>query len=72
MLKSLYNTEICERRCIGYCWHHHCYVSSTQVKQKECLRKQCGALERYDHEFWRQRELSRKRRKGGAINNALD
>lgn len=63
MLKSLYNTEISEKRCVGYCWHHHCYVSSTQIKQKECLRKQCNALERYDHEFWRQRELAKTRKK---------
>ena len=66
MLKSLYGTQITERRCIGFCWHHKCYVTSTQIKQKECLKRQCGALEKYDHEFWRQRELHkmRKRTKG--------
>ena len=63
MLKSLYNTEINEKRCVGYCWHHRCYVSSTQVRQKECLRKQCGALEKYQHEYWKQRELTKARRK---------
>lgn len=72
MLKSLYNTEIHEKRCVGYCWHHHCYVTSTQVKQKECLRKGCDALERYDHEYWRQRELTKLRRKGGKQFDAMD
>ena len=63
MLHSLYNTEISERRCIGFCWKHRCYVTSTQLKQKECLKKQCDALERYEHEFWRQRELTKQRKK---------
>ena len=63
MLKSLYNTEISERRCIGFCKHHHCYVTVTQIKQKECLKKQCYALERYEHEYWRQRELTKNKRK---------
>ena len=72
MLNSLYNTEITEKRCVGYCWHHRCHVTSTQIKQKECLKKQCHALERYDHEFWRQRELAKKRRKAGATRYALD
>ena len=63
MLHSLYNTQIKEKRCIGFCWNHHCYLSSTQLKQKECLKKQCNALERYEHEFWKQRELTKMRRK---------
>jgi hypothetical protein len=63
MLQSLYNTEISEKRCIGYCSRHHCYLSTTQLKQKECLKKQCTHLERYEHEFWRQRELTKMRRK---------
>lgn len=63
MLQSLYNSKINERRCIGFCWKHRCYVTSTQLKKKECLKKQCNALERYEHEFWRQRELTKLRRK---------
>ena len=63
MLHSLYNTEISERRCVGFCWKHCCYVTSTQLRQKECLKKECNALERYEHEFWRQRELKKARRK---------
>lgn len=63
MLASLYNTEITEKRAVGYCNRHHCYITSTQIKQKECLSKQCYHLEKQDHEFWRQRELTRQRRK---------
>lgn len=64
MLKSLYNTSISKRRCIGFCHLHHCYITATQLRQKECLKKQCNALERYEHEFWRQRELKKKNKHG--------
>ena len=63
MLHSLYNTEISEKRCIGYCRRHGCYISATQLKQKECLQKQCHHLDKHEHEFWRQRELTKQRRK---------
>lgn len=63
MLQSLYNTEISEKRAVGFCCRHHCYVTSTQIKQKQCLNKQCYHLEKRDHEFWRQRELTKMRRK---------
>ena len=65
MLNSLYNTEISEKRCVGYCWHHHCHVTVTQIKQKECLKKQCNALEKYEHEYWRQRDITKAKKKGG-------
>ena len=68
MLQSLYNTEIAERRAVGYCKKHRCYVTATQIKQKECLSKQCYHLDKKEHEFWRQRELTRMRRKNKRIN----
>jgi hypothetical protein len=71
MLKSLYNTEISEKRCVGFCRYHHCYVTATQVKQKECLKKQCNALDKHEHEFWKQRELAKMRKKSGGVLNAL-
>jgi hypothetical protein len=63
MLPSLYNTEISEKRAVGYCKRHHCYITSTQVKHKACLSKQCYHLERREHEFWRQRELMKMKRR---------
>ena len=63
MLYSLYNTKINERRAIGFCHKHKCYVTTTQIRQKECLKKQCNALEKHEHEFWHQRELTKMRKK---------
>lgn len=63
MLSGMFHSHISERRCVGYCWKHNCHLTSTQVKNKQCLQKQCDALERYEHEFWRQRELTKAKRK---------
>ena len=63
MLNSLYNTEISEKNAIGYCHRHRRYLSCTQLKRKECLKKQCSHLEKREHEFWHQRELAKMRRK---------
>ena len=59
MLPSLYGTEITEKNCVGYCKKHGCYITSKQLKHKECLRKQCRALNKKPHEFWTQRELTK-------------
>lgn len=72
MLNSLYNTEISEKRCVGYCWHHHCYVTATQIKQKGCLKKQCNALEKHEHEYWRQREITKSKKKKGGLHYVVD
>ena len=67
MVQGLYNTMISDRRTIGFCWKHKCYLTATQLRQKECLKKQCNALERYEHEFWRQRELLKARKKSKKV-----
>ncbi len=63
MLQSLYNTEISEKHCVGYCKKHCRYMTCKQLKRKECLRKQCRALEKHPHEFWKQRELTKMKKK---------
>jgi hypothetical protein len=72
MVHSLYNTKLSEKRAIGYCHHHRCYVSATQLKQKECLKKQCNALEKREHEFWHQRELLKARKKEKKLKGGLN
>lgn len=63
MLPSLYGTEIHKKRCIGYCKRHNCYMTCKQLKRKECLRKQCGALQRFEHKYWEQRELLKMKKR---------
>lgn len=59
LLNSLYGTCIAPRHCIGYCKHHCAYITPQQLKTKECLRKQCRALERHEHIFWKKREFKK-------------
>ena len=63
MVKGLYGSQISNHKVIGYCWKHKGALTVKQLKHKECLKKQCSALEKYEHEFWRQRELTKQRRK---------
>ena len=62
MVYGLYGSHISNKRVIGYCWKHKGALTVKQLKQKRCLQKQCHALERYEHEYWRQRELTKQRR----------
>ena len=59
LLHSLYGTEITQKHCVGYCKRHGCYMTVHQLKTKECLKKQCRALDKHEHEYWRQRELKK-------------
>lgn len=70
-LPSLYGSEITQQHCVGYCCYHHCYITVKQVQTKKCLYKQCDALKRYPHEYWRQRELKKnnKKKNGGFVND---
>lgn len=56
LLRTLYGGKIEETRAVGYCWHHHAYLTAKQLKKKECLLKGCGALKRLDNPYWEQRE----------------
>ena len=40
----------------AYCWKHHKALTPAQLKKRECLRRQCDALQRYDHPYWEMRE----------------
>lgn len=45
-----------KKRCVGYCRLHKCNITITQMKNRECLKKGCGALKRLPHPYWEQRE----------------
>lgn len=62
MKTCLFNTH--SDNVAAWCSHHHCYMTVKQMRHKECLKKQCNYLKRNeDHEYWRQRELTKQRRK---------
>lgn len=64
LVKGLYGSEFDKNRACGFCKHHHCYLTVKQVKQHECLQKQCYYLRKNtSHDWWRQREVMKQKRK---------
>lgn len=64
LVRGLYGSEFEKRRACGYCIHHHKYLTVKQVKQHNCLGKQCWHLHKYEeHDWWRQREQTKQKRK---------
>ncbi len=66
MKKVLYNCE--SNNCCAFCKLHHCAMTVKQMKKKQCLKKHCHHLVRYEeHPIWQQRardrELRNKHRK---------
>lgn len=53
---------------VGYCRYHKATLTSNQLKHKECLKKQCLYLEKYEHTFWKQREKKKEQKKEKKMN----
>lgn len=62
MKTCLFNTH--SDNVAAWCSHHHCYMTVKQMRNKECLKKQCNYLKKNEaHQYWRQRELVKQKRK---------
>ena len=63
-VKGLYGSEFDKNRACGFCRHHSCYLTVKQVRQHECLKKQCYYLQKNEsHDWWRQRDVMKQKRK---------
>ena len=63
-LYGLYGSHISRCKAVGYCKYHCAALTVKTLKGHECLKKQCDALKKYeDHDFWRQHEQKKERRK---------
>ena len=67
MKECLFHTQ--SDNVAAYCRYHHGHLTVKQMKCKNCLQKQCRHLiKNEEHQYWRQRELTKMRRKNrGAI-----
>ena len=59
--ETLYHTYA--KKPCGYCKQKGVSITVPQLKKKECLKKQCWHLVKYDHEYWTQREAIKKKKK---------
>ena len=63
LVKGLYGSEFRQDRACAFCKHHHCYLTVKQVRQHECLNKQCHYLiKKEEHSWWRQRQVTKNKR----------
>lgn len=63
-LRGLYGCSLNEKRMVGYCRHHKCYLTSRTLKKHECLKKQCKALVKNEsHGYWANRERIKQLKK---------
>lgn len=56
------NNTVARSPC-AYCRKKGVSLTVRQMKKKECLKKNCWYLVKYDHEFWRQRDLAKEKKK---------
>ena len=64
LVKGLYGSEFDKNRACAFCKHHLYYLTVKQVRQHNCLGKQCNYLRKNEnHDWWRQREVTKQRRK---------
>lgn len=63
-LDGLYGSHISRSKAVGYCYKHHAHLTTTTLKRKECLKKNCHALKKHEeHDYWRQREQKKEMKK---------
>lgn len=60
-MEVLYGT--CSENCAGYCHLHGTGLTVKQIRNKDCLAKNCWHLEKKEHEWWSQRERTKAKRK---------
>ena len=62
MKECLFGTS--SNNVAAYCLYHHCGITVKQMRCKNCLQKECRHLvKNEDHQYWRQRELTKQKRK---------
>lgn len=65
-MNCLYGTE--SDNVCAYYRRHQKGLTVRQVRKKECLKKNCWYLVKYEqHEWWNQRRLTKERRKANKI-----
>jgi len=64
IVNVLYGCEAAFKNVIGFCKYHHRFLTVNQLKQKQCLGKQCPLLRRIKSSlYWKQRELKKQKKK---------
>lgn len=58
-VKTLFGSSAEEHQLIGYCHYHKAGITREQMRKKDCLNKQCGALQKLNPKYWEKREMKK-------------
>lgn len=53
-----YSSNLC-----AWCHYHNAGLTVRQMRLKQCLGRQCNALEKYEHPIWKYRERIKQLKK---------
>ena len=63
-LYGMNDNYINRNKAVGYCRFHKVALTAKNLKEHECLRKQCNALKKYEtHPYWADRARIKQLRK---------
>lgn len=48
---------------LAFCHKHKLSLTPKQLKQKQCMRKQCNALQKFEHAYWDKQDEKKQMRK---------
>ena len=68
IVHTLYGCETFYRKCPAYCKFHHKYLTTHQLKEKQCLGKQCKLLLKIEHPYWQFRNKKKQLKKANKEN----
>lgn len=52
-VKALSGSMVEFKQCVAKCKLHHCFLTSTQLKNRQCILKGCRSLVKIlDHPYW--------------------
>jgi len=62
--RTLNSNNVPKSKLCGYCKLHKITLTVKELKQKECLKKECWHLIKYqNHPYWIEREKTKQKRK---------
>lgn len=71
LVRTLNNTKARYSRVLGYCYYHHCWITITQYKKRQCVLKNCHHFRKEENSVYWQQLKKKKLRKKNKKNESL-
>ena len=64
LIKGSFHSKIRKDNAVAWCKFHKCAMTPNQIRNKECLKKGCRYLLKYEnHRYWEKRKAIKELRK---------